>query len=112
MDNTNIKLLALYYSLQKKLEKGLAAPMINLVKPIISLSKDDYKTVAMKTLPFLKGNIKLEDLEKYIENTFVAIDSGEMAADRYLGSKLDSSKIIDQLQVHDVFMCIFNNFFE
>ena len=112
MDYVNIKILGVYYSVQKALNNNLATPMARDIKPIIGIVKDDFTLLTTKVLQHIKAQSSEEKLREFFRQLFYKIDSGEVKPEQYLGHEFSAEQTIEQMQVHDSFMALYDAFFD
>jgi len=110
LNTRNLKLLGIYYAVNKVLENNLAAPLGKALNPTLNMDGDDNSLIAEKTHPFLKRGISLEKLKAVIQKVFVTIDNGNMNPKQYLGQDFTVEETIDQFEKHDSFIHLYDNF--
>ena len=111
MDIVNLKMLGIYYSVQKLLSDNIASPMALDIKPIIGMARDDYDVLTKKVLSHLRKKPDSEKMNAYFKSLFRKIDRGEIKPERYLGHKYSADETIKQMQMHDSFMALYDSFF-
>ncbi len=111
MDIVNLKILGIYYSVQKLLSDNLASPMALDIKPIIGMDKDDFGALTEKVISHLRKSPKPEKMNAFIKSLFRKIDIGEIKPERYLGHNFSADDTIKQMQMHDSFMTLYDAFF-
>lgn len=114
MDYVNLKMLGVYYGVQKALNNNVASPLVRDIKPVISIVKDDFGMLTQKVLPHIKSksSSSSKKLNVFCQKLFHKIDSGQIKPERYLGSRLTADETIDQMEIHDSFMTLYDAFFE
>ncbi len=112
MDYVNIKILGVYYSVQKVLNNNLATPMVRDIKPIIGIVKDDFTLLTAKVLQHIKAQSSEEKLQDFFRQLFMKIDLGEVKPEQYLGHQFSVEQTIEQMQIHDSFMALYDAFFD
>ncbi len=108
----NLKLLGVYYTFQKLLKYNLACPMARDIKPIIAMANGDFTILSKRVMPHLHDGVNIEKLNDAFLSLFSKIDSGAIKPERYLGYEFSADETIDQLEIHDSFMALYDDFFE
>jgi len=111
MDTVNLKMLGIYYSVQKILIDNVASPMARDIKPIIALARDDFEILTKKVVTHLRKAPDAEKLNSYFASLFSKIDRGEVNPKQYLGFGYTADETIEQMQMHDSFMTLYDAFF-
>ncbi len=112
MDNSNIKLLSMYYSTEKFLKTDLASPLLSAIRPVIGVEEHSYGLIVEKALPNLVSNINPEKLLAALRKKFTKIDSGEICPTKFVGHELTADQIVDQAKMHDTFNILYRTFFK
>jgi len=110
LNTRNLKLLSIYYSVNKELRDNLAAPLGVALYPNLNMDNQDNIYLAETVQPFLKPSISAEKLETVFDEVFTNIDSGQTIPDEYLGKEFSVLKTIDQFETHDSFIQLYENF--
>jgi len=110
LNTRNLKLLGIYYAVNKVLENNLAAPLGKALNPTLNMDGDDNSLIAEKTHPFLKRGISSEKLRAVIQKVFATIDNGNISPNQYLGQEFTVEETIDQFEKHDSFIHLYDNF--
>ena len=111
MDNSNIKMLSMYYSTESFLKTDFAAPLLAAIRPVIDVKEHDYKLILEKALPNLISSVNPEKILESIKDKFAKIDSGEISPVKFVGHEFSADQIVEQSQVHDTFNVLYRNFF-
>ena len=113
MDYVNLKMLGVYYGVQKALNNNVASPLARDIKPIISIVKDDFEMLTQNVLPHIKSkSSSTKKLNAFFQKLFHKIDSGQIKPERYLGSRFTVDQTIEQMEIHDSFMTLYDAFFK
>ena len=65
-NNSNIKLLSLYYSTERFLKNNLASPLISAVRPVIAVEEHSYGLIVEKAMPNLVSKVNAEKFLKLL----------------------------------------------
>ena len=112
MDNSNIKLLSIYYSTEKFLRTDLASPLISAIRPVIGVQEHSYGLIVEKALPNLISTVSPEKLLRALKRKFAKIDTGETSPTQIIGYELTADEIVEQVKMHDCFSLVYKNFFK
>lgn len=113
IDMSNIRLLGIYYATQKILLNNLAAPLGRSLKSVLSLvSPEDSAMLAEKTLKHLRPGVNQDKLAQVMKTLLTRIDSGDLQPQSFLGYEYTTEQTIDQFELHDSFMKVYDSFFE
>ncbi len=110
MYRKNLKLLGIYYCVNKVLNNNLAAPLGRALSPSLNIDDEDNDFLVERTHPFLKRGISTEKLKGVLQKVFNNIDAGNISAKQYLGQEFTVEKTIDQFETHDAFIHVYENF--
>ncbi len=112
MDNSNIKLLSVYYSTEKLLKDDLASPLMSAIRPVINVQEHSYSLIVEKALPNLIDKVSAKKLLLYLNDRFSKIDSGEIKPFKFVGFELNADEIVEQVKIHDTFSLVYKYFFK
>ena len=111
MDQINLKLLGIYYLVQKSLKNNIATPMARDVKPIISFFKGDYPKLTDKVITHIDASPDPEKMSVSFSNLFNKIEVGQLDTKKVLGASFTIDETIEQMLIHDSFMALYDSFF-
>lgn len=112
MDNSNIKLLSVYYSTEKFFKNGLASPLISSIRPVIGVQEHSYSLIVDKALPNLVKNVNPDKLAALLCKRFAKINTGQIPSKIIVGNELSADKIVEQTKMHDTFNTLFRKYFD
>jgi len=110
LNTRNLKLLGIYYAVNKVLNNNLATPLARALTPSLNMDSHDNFFLAETTHPFLKRGISIEKLMGVLEKVFANIDNGSISPNQYLGQEFSVEETIDQFETHDAFIHLYENF--
>lgn len=112
IDMSNIRLLSIYYATQKILLNNLAAPLGRSLKSLLTVvDAEDSPMLAEKTLKYLRPGISQEKLTQVMRSLMTRVDTGDIEPQSLLGYEYTTEQTIEQFELHDSFMKVYDSFF-
>lgn len=112
MDIVNLKLLGIYYSVQTVLSGNVASPLARDIKSIIGHTKGDFNSLTQRVNNHLIKEVDPGKMNDFLNSLFQEIDHGRIKPERYLGHQFSADQTIEQMEIHDSFMTLYDVFFQ